>query len=289
MASAEEPEGLFDSVVGTVTLRVSDPGLMRDFYERAVGLAVVGESGSVTELGGIGEHPLIRLDSSRSAGTDPVRSAHTGLFHTAFRYADRASLGTAVARTARLTRLFDGASDHGVSEAVYFTDPEGNGVELYRDRPFADWPVAEAGRVGMFTLPLDLPALVAEAAEESAAEAPDIGHIHLRTADVDRTLDFWRDVVGLDERQRFGSQAAFLAEGPYHHHLGANSWQSAGASPAPQDSPGLASFELRLRHSGAIDAAQERLEREGVAVERDGQRISFRDPDENLVVLEPRG
>lgn len=286
MASADEPTGLFDSVVGTVTLRVSDPGLMRDFYERAMGLTVVAEDGPVTELSGAGEHPLIRLDSARSAGAALVRAPHTGLFHTAFRYSGRASLGAAVARTARLTRLFDGASDHGVSEAVYFTDPEGNGIELYRDRPFEEWPAAEPGRVGMFTMPLDLPALVAEAADE--AEAPDIGHIHLRTADVDRALEFWRDVVGLEERQRFGSQAAFLAEGLYHHHIGANSWQSAGASPAPRVSPGLEAFELRLRDSAVIDAAQARLERTGLTVERDGARVSFRDPDENLVVLEAR-
>jgi len=170
---------------------------------------------------------------------------------------------------------------------VYFTDPEGNGIELYRDRPFEEWPAAEAGRVGMFTMPLDLPALVAEA-DDGASVLPDIGHIHLRTADVDRALEFWRDVVGLDERQRFGSQAVFLAEGLYHHHIGANSWQSAGASPAPPEVPGLDSFELRLASATAVDAALERLERAGVSAERDEGAVRFRDADENQVLISTR-
>ncbi len=288
MTSAEDQqEKLFDSVVGTVTLRVSDLGLERGFYEEAIGLALTDDDGSVAQLSGLGGLPLVRLDSSRTRGASLVQGAHTGLFHIAFRYPDRATLGAAVKRTATLTKYFDGASDHGVSEAVYFTDPEGNGIELYRDRPVSEWPAAEPGRVGMFTLPLDLPVLLAEA-DDGAPTAPDIGHIHLRTADADRALEFWRDAVGLDERQRFGAQAVFLAEGLYHHHIGANSWQSAGASPVPGDAPGLESFELRLRDAAAVDRTQERLERAGVSVERDGSSLRFRDADLNGVSVSSR-
>ncbi len=214
-----------------------------------------------------------------------MRVPHTGLFHTAFRYPDRSSLAAAVARTTKVAREFQGASDHGVSEAVYFADPEGNGIELYRDRPFEEWPQAEPGQVGMFTAPLDLPALLQEAGD---AVAPDIGHIHLMTSDIPSTLGFWRDAVGLDERQRFGPSAVFLAEGLYHHHIGANSWHSAGASPAPADRPGLESFELRLRNSTAVDAAADSLERAGVPVERSDGTVAFSDPDSNRVVLTVR-
>ena len=217
-----------------------------------------------------------------------MRVPHTGLFHTAFRYPDRASLAEAVARTTRLAREFQGASDHGVSEAIYFADPEGNGIELYRDRPFDEWPEAEPGQVAMFTAPLDLPALLEEATSEGDAVAPDIGHIHLMTGDVSRALAFWRDAVGLDERQRFGPSAVFLAEGLYHHHIGANSWHSAGASPAPADRPGLESFELRLRTADAVDAAADGLESAGVQVERADGSVSFSDPDSNRVVLTAR-
>ncbi|HYH61015.1 MAG TPA: VOC family protein [Solirubrobacterales bacterium] len=288
MTSAEDQqEELFDSVVGTVALRVSDLGLQRAFYEEAIGLALTDDDGSVALLSGLGGVPLVRLDASRTRGASLAQGPHTGLFHIAFRYPDRAALGAAVKRTAKLTKYFDGASDHGVSEAVYFTDPEGNGIELYRDRPLSEWPQAEPGRVGMFTLPLDLPVLVAEA-DDGAAAVPDIGHIHLRTADVDRALEFWRDAVGLDERQRFGAQAVFLAEGLYHHHIGANSWQSAGASPAPGDVPGLESFELRLRDTAAVDLTNERLEQAGVSVERDGSTLRFRDADSNGVIVSSR-
>ena len=281
-------EHIFDPVVGTVTLRASDPERQRDFYERAIGLETTANDGPVTELRGRDPHPLIRLDASRAAGKAPVIAPHTGLFHTAFRYPDRASLGAAVRRTGELAREFQGASDHGVSEAVYFADPEGNGIELYRDRPFEEWPDAEAGKVGMFTRPLDLRALVDEAAEPSGATAPDIGHIHLMTADADRALTFWRDSVGLDERQRFGPHAVFLAEGLYHHHLGANSWHSAGAGPAPADSPGLEAFELRLLGQDAVEASAEKLERAGVDLERHAGGVTFTDPDGNRVALSAR-
>jgi catechol 2,3-dioxygenase len=276
---------LFDSVIGTVTLRASDLSLQRNFYEQGIGLKTTASNGAVTELSGEGEHPLIRLDSSAAAGSEPVRVPHTGLFHTAFRYPDRASLATAVARTANLAREFQGASDHGVSEAVYFADPEGNGIELYRDRPFDEWPDAQPGQVAMFTAPLDLPALLEEAGSEVV---PDIGHIHLMTADASAALNFWRDVVGLDERQRFGPSAVFLAEGLYHHHLGANSWHSAGASPAPVDRPGLDSFELRLQGADAVKTAAQGLERAGIDVTREGSTVGFRDVDGNSVHLSSR-
>jgi catechol 2,3-dioxygenase len=288
MASADELSHVFDSVVGTVTLRASDLGLQRNFYEQGIGLSAGPDDGTATELGA-GGLPLVRLDATSSAGAEHVRVPHTGLFHAAFRYPDRASLAAAVVRTSNLAREFQGASDHGVSEAVYFADPEGNGIELYRDRPVDEWPAAEPGKVGMFTAPLDLPALLEEAASEGAEEDPDIGHIHLMTADASSALSFWRDIVGLDERQRFGPSAVFLAEGYYHHHLGANSWHSAGAGPAPSDRPGLESFELRVRGADFVQAARDRLEREGVSVEGSGESITFRDVDSNLVRLTTRG
>ena len=135
---------------------------------------------------------------------------------------------------------------------------------------------------------LDLARLVEEAAPDGAEEAPDIGHIHLMAADVERTLDFWRDAVGLDERQRFGAQAVFLAEGLYHHHLGANTWHSLGAGHAPEDTPGLDSFELRLLNLDAVQAAADRLEQAGVAIERESASAKFRDPDSNRVILSVR-
>jgi catechol 2,3-dioxygenase len=288
MPTADELAHIFDSVVGTVELRVSDAGRQRDFYERGIGLHTNREDGTI-ELSGAGEHPLVRLDSSQTTGAGQAPGPHTGLFHIAFRYPDRASLGAAVARTAKATSDLQGASDHGVSEAVYFGDPEGNGIELYRDRPFDDWPLGEPGKVGMFTQPLDLRALLDEAAPEGEEQPPDIGHIHLMTSEVERTVGFWRGAVGLNERQRFGPQAAFLAEGQYHHHIGANTWHSAGAGPAPPGTVGLESFELRLRDADAVETAASGVESSGVSVERVTGGARFRDPDGIFVIIAARG
>ena len=286
MSDAEATGEIFDTVIGAVTLRAGDTERQRDFYERAIGLSAGGAGDA--ELSDAEGRVLVRLDDSSSRGSEPLLVPHTGLFHTAFRYPDRPSLGAAVARAVEERAVFQGASDHGVSEAVYFADAEGNGIELYRDRPYEEWPQAEGGRVGMFTHPLDVQALIADAADRPAVAACDVGHVHLMTADVERTNAFWRDVVGLDERQRFGPSATFLAEGLYHHHLGANSWHSAGAPPAPLASPGLDAFELRLRSADAVDAAADRLERAGHAVERADGSLTFRDPDTNRVVLGAR-
>jgi catechol 2,3-dioxygenase len=288
MQDAHELAHLFDSVVGTVTLRVADLSRQKACYEEGIGLRAAGETEEGLELVGAPAHPLIRLDSSHSGGSAPVREPHTGLFHTAFRYRDRAALGAAVARVGAVASEYQGASDHGVSEAVYFADPEGNGIELYRDRPYEEWPVAEEDRVAMFTQPLDVQALVAEADDESPPP-PDIGHIHLMTADVERALSFWRDQIGLWERQRLGRDAAFLAEGAYHHHIGVNSWQSAGARALPRELPGLDAFELRLVSQAAVEEAARRLEMAGWPTERgEGDYLSFEDPDSNRVVLSTR-
>jgi catechol 2,3-dioxygenase len=279
---------LTDTVVGTVTLRAGDLGRVRDFYERAIGLEARGGGSTTVELADADGRVLIRLDSSAAEGNGPYSQPHTGLFHNAFRYPDRPALGAAARRTVELAPVFEGASDHGVSDAVYFRDPEGNGVELYRDRPYEKWPVAGEGKVGMYTRPLDLAALMSEAADHELPARCDIGHIHLQTADVEATTAFWRDVFGLDERQRFGPQAVFLAEGLYHHHVGANTWHSAGAEPAPPDRPGLHSFELRLRSADRVDKAAARLEEAGVKVVADGDHLTFLDPDSNRVLIGAR-
>jgi catechol 2,3-dioxygenase len=286
--SAEELAHLFDTVVGVVTLRASDTGAVSDFYERAIGLEPRRDGTGIVELADREGRTLIRLDSSAAAGSEPFMEPHTGLFHNAFRYPDRAALGAAVKRAVELAPVFEGASDHGVSDAVYFRDPEGNGVELYRDRPYDEWPVAGDGGVGMYTRPLDLAALLAEADDDGLPARCDIGHIHLQTADVDRAASFWRDALGLDERQRFGPQAVFIAEGLYHHHIGANTWHSAGADPAPPDRPGLDSFELRLRSAERVDAAAARLEEAGTTVVAEGDHVSFEDPDRNRVLIRAR-
>lgn len=180
----------------------------------------------------------------------PPRGAEAaGLFHTAFRVPDRAALGDALARIEGRGRL-DGASDHGVSEALYLTDPEGNGIEVYRDRPRAAWPVAADGTVEMDTRPLALDP-VREAAG-GAARCPSgttVGHVHLEVTSLPASRAFYVDGLGLRVRQSMGASALFLAADDYHHHVGLNTWR---ARSAPAAGRGVAWVELVVADPGAV-------------------------------------
>jgi catechol 2,3-dioxygenase len=181
---------------------------------------------------------LLALRADGVRGPAPRRA--TGLFHTALRYPTRAALGAALRRIAERRARFAGASDHGVSEALYLDDPAGNGVELYWDRPRAAWPPPSPGaRVGMFTRPLDLADLAAQADPQAGGAGVDIGHVHLKVSDVEAAVAFATATLGLELMARMGDEAAFLAADGYHHHLGVNTWHSRGAAPGPPDLAGL--------------------------------------------------
>jgi catechol 2,3-dioxygenase len=183
----------------------------------------------------------------------------------AWLHLSRAALAETVKRIARARWPIDGASDHGVSEALYLSDPDGLGIEIYADRPRETWERPPDGHgVRMVTLPLDVEDLLAQAPGEldaaSVAIEPGtgIGHVHLKVADVSRALAFYRDTLGMEEQAQLPS-AAFVSAGGYHHHIGLNSWQSQGASPAPPSAPGLREIRFTL--------------------ERDGDRPALVDPD----------
>ena len=191
--------------------------------------------------------------------------AASGLFHTAIRYSERAALGRALERVLR-AGLLTGASDHGVSEALYLDDPDGNGVELYFDRPRGAWPEPGPGeKVAMFTAPLDLEDVLAagRAIEPTDSLAVDVGHVHLKVSDLDRAVGFWSGELGFEVMTGWRDQAAFLAAGGYHHHVGLNTWQSRGAPLGPPELPGLE--EVRITVPGA---AEERalLDPDGIRV-----------------------
>ncbi|MGI8512377.1 MAG: VOC family protein [Solirubrobacteraceae bacterium] len=221
--------------------------------------------------------------SGACAGGRAPRQA-TGLFHTALRFESRADLAAALRRLIGERVPVTGASDHGVSEAIYLDDPDGNGVELYWDRPRDDWPAPEPGeRVHMFTAPLDLEGLLGEGPAEERPR--DVGHVHLKVADIAAAVRFWGDVLGFDLMTTFGGQAAFLSAGGYHHHVGANTWMSAGAGPGPAERPGLEAVTLAFPDRPALDAVLERLESAGAAMEPIETGVAARDQDGNRVVL----
>jgi catechol 2,3-dioxygenase len=260
---------------------VADANDVARLYEDALGLERLANGGDVA-LSADGERPLLVLKESPGAPWPPHRAA--GLFHTALLFSTRPALADALRRVTEAGFHLTGASDHGVSEALYLDDPEGNGVELYWDRPREQWPRTADGGIDMFTAPLDLRGLLAQA--EGGSSDPDaiVGHAHLKVTDLTRSVPFWRDALGLDLKVMYGDQAAFLAAGDYHHHIGANIWQSAGGPPAPEDALGLERVTLKLPDQAALLAAVEQL-REHTEVEQTEGGALVRDPDGILVEL----
>jgi catechol 2,3-dioxygenase len=229
--------------IGTVALKVRDLDRLVAFYRDAIGLAVLAQGPGHARLGA-GEATLLELEHAPAAKPDNPTEA--GLYHTAFLQPTRADLARWVIRAARSRLPLTGASDHGVSEAIYLDDPEGNGVEVYRDRRPEDWRW-EGDLVTMTTEPLDLEAL-AEAAgpdvDHPAADSLRVGHIHLRVGDLGQAEAFYRGIIGLDlTRRRHG--AAFMSSGRYHHHVATNVWRSNDAGARDPDRAGLAWFSFR--------------------------------------------
>ncbi|WEX11657.1 VOC family protein [Chelativorans sp. AA-79] len=214
--------------VAAVGLTSRDSEALARYYRDVVGLHELSRGSGAIVLGA-GERPLLTIEQYASAKPDDTREA--GLFHTAFLLPSRAALArwTRYAMERRIG--IDGASDHLVSEAIYLNDPEGNGIEIYADRPRERWQW-ENGEIAMKTLRLDFRDLLEAAGDETWNGVPDgtvIGHVHLRVGDPAEAETWWHEALGLETMARYGPSAVFLASGGYHHHVGANAWHSAGA------------------------------------------------------------
>ena len=273
-----------DARLGAIRLRAGDVGRLRDFYETTIGLEALDGGGDVVSLGVDGS-PLVELAPGPDAPSRPPRS--TGLFHLALLVPTRADLARTLRRVAGSGRPLSGASDHLVSEALYLSDPEGNGIELYRDRPRDDWPIA-GDSVEMATLPLDLENLLGEAGGETAAVSMPagtiLGHVHLQVADLDAAEAFWVDALGLDVTARGYPGALFTSAGGYHHHVGLNTWAGLGAPSPPPGARGLVRFQVVLPEEGAVDEAAQRLGRVA-SVDRVDGGVSATDPSGNTVLV----
>jgi catechol 2,3-dioxygenase len=271
---------------GAIRLRVADLDGERDFYERAIGLRPIDSADDVIRLGA-GGTSVVELDPSPGAPPRPPRT--TGLFHMAILVPDRAALAAALARAVGAGGRLSGASDHLVSEALYLNDPEGNGIELYRDRPRAEW-AREGGEIRMSTLPLDVDGLLAELPEDGPQAngmppGTHIGHVHLNVADLDAAERFYSGVLGFDVTVRSYPGARFLSTGGYHHHIGVNTWAGPGASAPPPGSRGLERFELRLDDPARLPELEERLVDAGAELERLPEGLLTSDPSGNGLLV----
>ena len=269
------------TTVDAVTLHTGDLAAMSAYYREALGLEELGGATTGTAAGrraavvlGRGATPVVVL--VHTPGLPAPALGQAGLFHTAVLLPDRAALAATVARAARhpLSR-YVGSADHLVSQAFYFTDPEGNGIELYWDRPREAWRW-EDGRVAMASLPLDPRAFLEEHLTTDDASPAAVGHVHLKVGDIARAREFYVDVLGFEVTADLGS-ALFVSAGGYHHHLGMNTWQSAGAGPRAA-TIGLGQVAVAVPDRPALDALAARLDRAGTPVRDDGRALRFSDP-----------
>ncbi len=275
--------------IGAVRLAVSDLERLRSFYKEAIGLAELSATDELVRLGA-GEGVLVELAGDASA---PERPPHTtGLFHLAVLVPSRADLARALQRVVEAGWRLAGASDHLVSEALYLSDPEGNGIELYRDRPRDQWPTSD-GAIRMSTEPLDLDGVLGELRREDAdaamPAATRIGHIHLNVGDLTAAEAFYSGGLGFDVTVRGYPGALFLSAGGYHHHIGLNTWAGENAPPPPAGSRGLRHFEIRVPGAAQLAAEEDRLREAGFEPIREGDRVAVTDPSGNGVVLSAAG
>lgn len=280
-----------DTQIAHVELQVADLANMLAFYSDLLGFKLIENKGGVARLSPTGKPPtLVTLTEHKGARPQPQFS--TGLYHTAFRFPGRGPLATTLMRLVAYGWPLQGASDHRVSEAIYLADPESNGIELYRDRPRADWPRMD-NMVQMGNLPLDLRKLLEEADQAAALTGgidpgTDIGHMHLQVSDTATAEAFYHDLLGLDVVMTMPT-ASFMSAGGYHHHLGANTWNSRNAAPRAEYMTGMRSYAYMIPDEAGWLALFTRLEKSGQklqATQRDERLgIALQDQDSNRVEL----
>jgi catechol 2,3-dioxygenase len=261
--------------IGAVGLKARDLSRLTDFYTQAIGLHLLGRDSKTARLGA-GGITLLELEAAPEATPDDPRTA--GLFHTAFLQPMRGDLARWLVHAARNRVALTGASDHAVSEAIYLDDPEGNGIEVYRDRLPDEWHW-NGDRIRMTTERLDLDNLAADAGAAAYTGAPDglrIGHVHLRVGDIDTAQKFYSGVVGLDVTAGRGG-ALFMSSGRYHHHVGSNVWNSAGAGRRDDGRAGLSWFAMDA-DAGTLAAVRDRLNAGDIATEDTTAGLQARDP-----------
>jgi catechol 2,3-dioxygenase len=236
-----------DAHIGQVSLTVRDLDRSVTFYRDVLGCVESGTREQDTvSLGPSGGRVLIELHERKDATAKPRRSA--GLFHFAILVPSRAALGRSLRRLAEQRWPMSGAADHLVSEALYLDDPDGLGIEIYRDRPRDTWRASATGELAMATDPLDLESVH----DEPGAEAPwqgleagtVMGHVHLHVPHLDTAEAFYGGRIGFEPTVRRYPGALFMAAGGYHHHLGLNTWAGIGAPPPPGNAVGLRSFTI---------------------------------------------
>jgi catechol 2,3-dioxygenase len=287
------------AAIGEVHLTIADLDRSLRFYQTRLGFTLHQRGDETARLGAGGADLLVlsqRETARRVRGT-------TGLYHFAVLVPSRADLARALRRLVDTKTPMQGAADHGVSEALYLADPDGNGIEVYRDRPRAEWPYVGSA-LAMGADPFDMGALLAEssglprqsspldlgatAASDDAGLAPGttVGHVHLHVSRLPEAEHFYVDVLGFALMQRYGPSALFVSAGGYHHHIGLNTWAGVGAPPPPPGAIGLRHFTVRLPDAQAMASVVARLGAAGLPVESGKDGALTKDPAGNIILFQ---
>ena len=259
--------------IGRIRIQVADVERSLAYYGSVLGMRVISRAGNAVQLGAhVDDRVLLELIEKRGARTVPRRGL-LGLYHFAVLLPDRAALGRFIAHLTEIG-MYAGMSDHLVSEAVYLTDPDGLGIEVYSDRPRESWQIADR-QLEMATKPLDVASVVAAAGDRKWDGLPAgtiIGHVHFYVGDIDRASSFYHSGLGLDKIVWNYPGALFMSAGGYHHHVGVNTW-AVGAPPATDDDARLVEWELLVPDSESVQAAAASIATAGYPIEHDGDAL----------------
>jgi catechol 2,3-dioxygenase len=274
-----------DTTIKSVSITVSDFGRSLPYYQNGIGLNLHRKEGNKAFLGA-GKEDLLILTEQPDARQ--VRQT-TGLYHFAILVPSRLHLAQSLQNLAETQTPLGGYSDHLVSEALYLSDPDGNGIEIYRDRPRSEWQYVN-GQLQIGTLPLDIRSVLAELKGNEKPWPglhPDtiIGHIHLHVGNLRQAEQFYTDVLGFDLISRYGPAASFVSAGGYHHHIGMNTWAGVNVPPPPENAVGLRWYTIQLPNQAEREQITSRLENAGINPEIRPDGIFVRDPAQNGILL----
>jgi catechol 2,3-dioxygenase len=279
--------------MGRVHLTVADLNRSLDYYQHGIGLTLLRQENRTVYLGA-GERELLVL--TEQPGARPTRRT-TGLYRFALLTPSRLELARTLRHLIDTETPIDGASDHAVSEALYLTDPDGHGIEIYRDRPRAKWEFPD-GKLKMFTEPFDVDGVLGElngrVDKLTSSRAPTftglhpdttMGHVHLHVANIQTAEQFYGELLGFEIMARYGPSASFVAAGGYHHHLGLNTWAGVGAPPPPPDAARLLWYEIVLPDTAVLAAFCHHLETAGQVIGENEYGRTLTDPARNQIIL----
>jgi len=277
------------TTVALLSLTVSNLDRSVAFYTEGIGFTILQRDETTATLGVAGTPVLLLTERAEARPWPREQVSHTGLYHFAILLPTRTDLGRWLQHWLERGFPLPGQGDHLVSEALYLSDPDENGIEVYRDRPRDEWQWAN-GQVRMGTGPVDIRGLLADAerANEPWTGLPAgtrLGHIHLQVGDIAQAETFYHDILGFDIVAGMPS-ALFVSAGGYHHHIGLNTWHSKGATPAPADMVGLRSFTVNFSTEDARQAVLARIAAAGLTTTQIGDAVVVQDPWRNTLLLE---